>query len=41
MPESAPVGGAANLSNVAQMPSVVTASNKTMPKHSDMHKLTQ
>lgn len=37
MPESAPVGGAANLSNVAQMPS----SNKTMPEHSDMHKLTQ
>lgn len=41
MPESAPVLGAADLSDVVQMPSAVTASNKTIPEHSDMHELTQ
>lgn len=36
MPESAPMGGAADLSDVIQMPS-----NKTMLEHLDMHELKQ
>lgn len=39
--ESAPVGGAADLGVVVQMPSAVTLSNKTMLEDSDMHELTQ
>ncbi|XP_056870116.1 zona pellucida sperm-binding protein 3-like [Takifugu flavidus] len=39
--ESAPMGGAADLSDVVQMPSAMTPSNETMPEHSDIHELTQ